>query len=529
MPAEAPPGLGRGAAACRVGRRASTSTRSPTTPSGPRARRRRVPRRAGLAGHSDADVIAHASPTPCSAPPAWATSASTSPTPTLRWPAPTRSACWAGRWPTCGPPGGRRRTSTARSCSRRRSWRPRDAMQRAPQRRGGRPGHGQGQAGRGASAPSAGPRASPASPWPCSWGRRDAAPGRPGRQGARAGRVGRRRRRRRRGAARRRGRGPGSAGAPGPRRQPGAGDAAADPRHHAGVAVGRVHSTGPAGGVSSGRTGLGGDQVEGRQAVRELLIAGRRPVREVWMVDDRDDSPILDRHPRAGRADARVPVTTGRPGAVRRPGPVRGAPGRAGPGRPAARGRPRRPRHPPGRTAAVPRGAGRGHRPGQPGRHPAVGRVRRGDRGDPAPAPAVHVTPAATKAAAGAIEHVPMAVVGGLPVGDRRPATAGVHVVGLDGAAATSLYDMAGGDGPVCLVLGAEGRGLSRLVRERCDEVVAIPMAGVLGLAQRVGGRRPRLLRGRPAPQRPPRSRPRPDATRRLCEESPRREFEPAT
>jgi 23S rRNA (guanosine2251-2'-O)-methyltransferase len=33
----------------------------------------------------------------------------------------------------------------------------------------------------------------------------------------------------------------------------------------------------------------------------------------------------------------------------------------------------------------------------------------------------------------------------------------------------------------VCLVLGAEGRGLSRLVRERCDEVVAIPMAGVLG------------------------------------------------
>jgi 23S rRNA (guanosine2251-2'-O)-methyltransferase len=32
----------------------------------------------------------------------------------------------------------------------------------------------------------------------------------------------------------------------------------------------------------------------------------------------------------------------------------------------------------------------------------------------------------------------------------------------------------------VCVVLGAEGRGLSRLVRERCDEVVAIPMAGAL-------------------------------------------------
>jgi 23S rRNA (guanosine2251-2'-O)-methyltransferase len=94
---------------------------------------------------------------------------------------------------------------------------------------------------------------------------------------------------------------------------------------------------------------------------------------------------------------------------------------------------------------------------------------------------AVHVTPAATKAAAGAVEHVPIAVVGGLPAALARLRTAGVHVVGLDGAAPASLYDLAGADGPVCLVLGAEGRGLSRLVRERCDEVVAIPLAGVLG------------------------------------------------
>lgn len=94
---------------------------------------------------------------------------------------------------------------------------------------------------------------------------------------------------------------------------------------------------------------------------------------------------------------------------------------------------------------------------------------------------AVHVTPAATKAAAGAIEHLPMAVVGGLAAAVARMRDAGVHVVGLDAAADTSLYDLVGGDGPVCLVLGAEARGLSRLVRERCDEVVAIPMAGRLG------------------------------------------------
>jgi 23S rRNA (guanosine2251-2'-O)-methyltransferase len=61
---------------------------------------------------------------------------------------------------------------------------------------------------------------------------------------------------------------------------------------------------------------------------------------------------------------------------------------------------------------------------------------------------AVHVTPAATKAAAGAIEHVPIAVVGGLPAALSRLADAGVHVVGLDGAARTSLYDMAGRTGP---------------------------------------------------------------------------------
>ena len=113
---------------------------------------------------------------------------------------------------------------------------------------------------------------------------------------------------------------------------------------------------------------------------------------------------------------------------------------------------------------------------------------------------AVHVTPAATKAAAGAVEHLPMAVVGGLPAAIADLRRAGVHVVGLDGAADTSLYDLAGADGPVCLVLGAEGRGLSRLVRERCDEVVAIPMRGRARLAQRVGGRRPGLLRDRPPP-----------------------------
>jgi 23S rRNA (guanosine2251-2'-O)-methyltransferase len=93
----------------------------------------------------------------------------------------------------------------------------------------------------------------------------------------------------------------------------------------------------------------------------------------------------------------------------------------------------------------------------------------------------VHVTPAATKAAAGAIEHLPIAVVGGLPAALARLRELGVWVVGLDGDADQPLWSLDLGDEPVALVLGAEGAGLGRLVRSRCDVVVAIPLPGRLG------------------------------------------------
>lgn len=94
---------------------------------------------------------------------------------------------------------------------------------------------------------------------------------------------------------------------------------------------------------------------------------------------------------------------------------------------------------------------------------------------------AVHVTPTVTKAAAGAVEHLPMAVVGGLPTALSALRGRGVWVVGLDAGGDVDLFDLPLGDEPVCLVLGAEGSGLSRLVRQRCDVVAAIPLAGVLG------------------------------------------------
>ena len=92
---------------------------------------------------------------------------------------------------------------------------------------------------------------------------------------------------------------------------------------------------------------------------------------------------------------------------------------------------------------------------------------------------AVHVTPTVAKASAGAVEHVPIAVVSGLPSALQRMSDAGIWIVGLDDAADRSLFEL--GDlaaEAVCVVLGAEGAGLSRLVRERCDLVVSIPMLG---------------------------------------------------
>jgi 23S rRNA (guanosine2251-2'-O)-methyltransferase len=93
---------------------------------------------------------------------------------------------------------------------------------------------------------------------------------------------------------------------------------------------------------------------------------------------------------------------------------------------------------------------------------------------------AAHVTASVAKAAAGAIEHVPMAVVAGVPSALRTLAGHGVWTVGLDPAAPASVFDLELADQAVALVLGAEGPGLSRLVRQRCDLLVAIPQRGAV-------------------------------------------------
>ena len=89
-----------------------------------------------------------------------------------------------------------------------------------------------------------------------------------------------------------------------------------------------------------------------------------------------------------------------------------------------------------------------------------------------------HVTPAVTKAAAGAVERVRLSVVPGLAAALSRARDLGVWVVGLDERADQSLYELQVATEPVLLVVGAEGTGLSRLVRQRCDVSVHIPLKG---------------------------------------------------
>ena len=93
---------------------------------------------------------------------------------------------------------------------------------------------------------------------------------------------------------------------------------------------------------------------------------------------------------------------------------------------------------------------------------------------------AVHVTPTVTKAAAGAVEFLPMTLVGGLPTAIESMKAAGIWVVGLDMGGETSVHDLSVAGSGVCLVLGAEGKGLSRLVTQRCDLVASIPLHGRL-------------------------------------------------
>jgi len=87
---------------------------------------------------------------------------------------------------------------------------------------------------------------------------------------------------------------------------------------------------------------------------------------------------------------------------------------------------------------------------------------------------------AAAKASAGAVNHVAVADVVNIARSLDELKKAGVWTVGLDASAKMAYYEW-DLTLPTALVVGAEGHGLRRLVRERCDQVVGIPMLGHVG------------------------------------------------
>lgn len=222
------------------------------------------------------------------------------------------------------------------------------------------------------------------------------------------------------------------------------------------------------------RDGLGGDQVEGRHAVLELLRAKRRAVQKIFIAEAQDASDVLDAIEFEAQRQ-RVPVqmismtrldreakTEGHQGVmavaaaldtvslddlliVQRPfllvcdgvtdprnlgAMLRSADGAGVTG------------------VIVPR-----HR-------------------------SARISPTVTKTAAGAIEYLTFCDVGGIPTTIDQLNRAGVLTVGLDGESKSSLYDVDLGSSPVALVVGGEEKGLSSLTRKRCATVVSIPQLG---------------------------------------------------
>jgi 23S rRNA (guanosine2251-2'-O)-methyltransferase len=87
------------------------------------------------------------------------------------------------------------------------------------------------------------------------------------------------------------------------------------------------------------------------------------------------------------------------------------------------------------------------------------------------------VNSAAWKTSAGAAARIPVALAANLTATLKEFKKQGVFVLGLDGGGDVSLPSLELADRPVLIVVGSEGKGLSRLVTETCDQIVSIPIS----------------------------------------------------
>jgi 23S rRNA (guanosine2251-2'-O)-methyltransferase len=222
------------------------------------------------------------------------------------------------------------------------------------------------------------------------------------------------------------------------------------------------------------REGVGGDQVEGRHAVLELLRAKRRNVKKIFIAENQDASDTLDAIELEAQRQ-RIPVSIISMSRLDREAKTEGHQGVMalaqtlntvmledllrvpkpfllvcdGVTDPRNLGAMLRSAEGAGVTGVI------------------VPRHR-----------SARISPSVTKTAAGAIEYLNFCDVGGVPAAIDQLNRAGVLTVGLAGESNESLYELDLGSGPVAVVVGGEEKGLSALTRKRCATVVSIPQIG---------------------------------------------------
>jgi 23S rRNA (guanosine2251-2'-O)-methyltransferase len=246
------------------------------------------------------------------------------------------------------------------------------------------------------------------------------------------------------------------------------------PPRGAGRPVGSGPNVGTRRAPSRDKEGLGGEQVEGRHAVLELLKARRRAVRKVFVADQQDPSDILDAIELEAQRQ-RVPIQVISMARLDREARTEGHQGvMAIAARLETVGLESLLEHKrpfllvcdgvtdPRNLGAMLRSADGAGVTGV-----VVPRHR-----------AARISPSVTKTAAGAIEYLTFCDVGGIPAAIDQLNKAGVLTVGLAGESKESIYDLDLGSVPVALIVGGEEKGLSALARKRCAAIVSIPQLG---------------------------------------------------